>query len=81
MESSAHTASVDSEKIKKNIVAALSEIVPENVSRGDQWIRQRTQPLLTHKQSRKTESLTTQKSSRKLFTELTEGILSVHSTC
>jgi hypothetical protein len=39
MESSAHTASVDSEKIKKNIVAALSEIVPENVSRGDQWIR------------------------------------------
>jgi hypothetical protein len=59
MESSAHTAPVDSETIKKNRVAGLSEIITKNVSRGDQWIRQRTQDLLNHKQSRKTESLTT----------------------
>jgi hypothetical protein len=50
MESSAHAAPVDSETIKKNRVAALSEIITENVSRGDQWIRQRTQDLLNHKQ-------------------------------
>jgi hypothetical protein len=81
MESSAHTAPVHSETIKKNRVAALSEIITENVSRGDHWIRQRTQPLLTHKQSRKTETLTTEKSSQKLFPEMTEGILSSHSTC
>jgi len=81
MESSAHTAPVDSETIKKNRVVALSEIITENVSSGDQWIRQRTQDLLNHKQSRKNESLTTQKSSRKLFPEMTEGILSAHSTC
>jgi hypothetical protein len=61
MESSAHTAPVDSETIKKNRVAALLEIITENVSRGDQWIHQRTQPLLTHKQSRKTESPPSQK--------------------
>jgi len=61
VDSSAHTAHVDKETIKKNIVAALLEIITENVSRGDQWIRQRTQPLLTHKQSRKTESPPSQK--------------------
>ena len=60
-ESSAPTTPVDSETIKKNRVAALSEIITENVSRGDQRIRQRTQPLLTHKQSRKTESPSSQK--------------------
>jgi hypothetical protein len=57
MESSAHTAPIDLETIKKNRVAALSEIVTENVSRGDPWIHHLTQPLLTFKQSRKTESL------------------------
>jgi hypothetical protein len=61
MECSAHTAPVDSETIKKNRVAALSEIVTENVSRGDPWIHHLTQPLLTFKQSRKTESLRIQK--------------------
>jgi hypothetical protein len=50
MESSAHAAPVDSETIKKNRVAAFSEIITENVSRGDQWIRQRTQDLLNHKE-------------------------------
>jgi hypothetical protein len=49
MESSAHTASVDSEKIKKNIVAAHSEITSETASRDDAWNPQRTQHLLTQK--------------------------------
>jgi hypothetical protein len=35
MESSTHTAPVDSGTIKKNRVAPLSEIITENVSRGD----------------------------------------------
>jgi hypothetical protein len=61
MKSSAHTPPVDSETIKKKRVAALSEIITENVSRGDQWIHQRTQPLVTHKKSRKTESPPSQK--------------------
>ena len=34
---------------------------PRAAFTGDEWIRQPTLPLLTHKQSRKTESLTTQK--------------------
>jgi len=61
MDSSAHATPVDSETIKKNRVVALSEILTENVSRGDPWIRQRTQPLLTHQQSRKIESPPSQK--------------------
>jgi hypothetical protein len=61
MDSSAHTAPVDSERVKENWVAAYSEIAPENAFKGDEWIRQPTQPLLTHKQSRKTKSLPTQK--------------------
>jgi len=61
MDSSAHTAPVDSKTIKENWVAAHSEIIIEIVSRADPWIYQCPQPLLTHKQSRKTESLPTQK--------------------
>jgi hypothetical protein len=61
MESSALAAPVDLETIKKNRVVALSEILTENVSRGDPWIRQRTQPLSTHQQSRKIESPPSQK--------------------
>jgi len=52
-----------------------------NFSIADPWIRQPTSPLLTHKQSRKTESLSTQKSSPKLFQELTNGMISTHSPC
>jgi hypothetical protein len=81
MESSAHTAPVDSETIKKSKVAALSEIITEKVSRGDQWIRPRTQPLLTDKQSRKTESPPSQKYPPKLFPAMTEGIVRAHNTC
>jgi hypothetical protein len=81
MESSAQTAPVDSETIKKNRVAAHSEIITQTVSRDDTRNPQRTQHLLTQKMSRKNESLTTQKSSRKLFPEMTQGILSAHSTC
>jgi hypothetical protein len=67
MDSSAHTAAVDSERVKENGVAVHSEIVIKNVSRTDAWIHQRTLPLLTHNESRKTESLPTQKSSPKLL--------------
>jgi hypothetical protein len=35
MDSSAHTAPVDSEIVTENLVAALSEIITENVSRAD----------------------------------------------
>jgi hypothetical protein len=55
-------------------------MAPETAFTGDEWIRDPTKPLLTHKQSRKTESLTTQ-----IVTETVsrddEGILSAHSTC
>jgi len=61
MESSARTTLIEKENIKENCVAAQSEIAPEAAFTGDEWIRQPTQPLLTHKDSRKTESLTTQK--------------------
>jgi len=80
-ESSARTAPVDKEKFKENWVADHSEIAPETVSRDYRRNPQRAQHLLTKKTSRKTESLTTQKLSRKLFTEMTEGILSAHTTC
>jgi hypothetical protein len=75
------TAPVDSENVKENRVADHSEIINEIVSRDDTRNPQRAQHLLTKKTSRKTESLTNQKSSRKLFPEMTEGILSAHSTC
>jgi hypothetical protein len=54
MDSSAHTAPFVSQGIMKNWVAALLEISPEIAFTGDEWIRQPKQPLLTHKQSRKT---------------------------
>jgi hypothetical protein len=53
MDSSAHTAPVDSEIVKENCFVADSKIITETVSRADAWIRQRTQPLLTQKQPRK----------------------------
>jgi hypothetical protein len=42
MDSSAHTAPVDKERVKENGVAAHSEIITETVFRGDQQIRPRT---------------------------------------
>ena len=73
-----YTAHVDSETIKENLVAGLSEIVTENVSRVDAWIHQRTLHLFTQKESRKTESLPTHKSSLKMFPELMHGFISAH---
>ena len=61
MDSSDHTAPVDSQIVKENWVAAHSEIAPETTFRGDAWIGQPTQPLLTQNESRKTKSLPTQK--------------------
>ena len=78
MDSSAHTAPVDSETVKENQVAGLLEIIIKNVLRADAWIHQRTLPLLTQKESRKTESLPTQKSSLKMFPQLTHGFISTH---
>jgi hypothetical protein len=43
---------------------------------GDECISQPTQPLVTHKQSRKTESLPTQKEPSKLFSHVTNGFVS-----
>ena len=78
MDFSAHTAPVDSETVKENQVAGLLEIIIKNVLRADAWIHQRTLPLLTQKESRKTESLPTQKSSLKMFPQLTHGFISTH---
>jgi hypothetical protein len=40
-------APVHSEKVNQNGVGAEWEIVNETTSKGDAWIRQRAQPLLT----------------------------------
>jgi hypothetical protein len=40
-------APVDSQKVNENWVDADWEIVNETTSKGDAWIRQRAQPLLT----------------------------------
>jgi hypothetical protein len=41
--------------------------------------RHPTQPLLTHRHSRKTESLHTQKLAPKLFAKMTDGFLSAQA--
>jgi hypothetical protein len=77
MDSSAHTAPVDSETVKetesvpthKKPPTLLSQVTngfvsplsTQTISRGDPWIRQRTQPVLTQKELRKFESLPTEK--------------------
>jgi hypothetical protein len=61
MDSSAHTAPVDSTTFKENWVATLSEVALQTPFSGAECIRQPTQPLLTHKQSRKIQSLPFQK--------------------
>jgi len=48
MDSSGHTAPVDSKIVKENGVDA-EEIITEIACRANAWIRQRTQPLSTHK--------------------------------
>jgi hypothetical protein len=46
-------APLDSEKVNENWVGGDWEIVNETTSKGDAWIRQRAQPLLTDKKSMK----------------------------
>jgi hypothetical protein len=81
MDSSAHTIPVESKTVKENWVAAHSQIAPETAFRGEAWIPQRTETLLTQKQLRKTESLASKKSSSKMFRELTHGFISAHYPC
>jgi len=80
MDSSAHTAPVDSQIVKENGVDA-EEIITETACRADFWIRQGTRPLFTQKYSRKTESPPPTKSSPKLLSELTLGFVSAHRPC
>ena len=54
---------------------------PQSAFSGDEWIRQPPQPLLTHKESRKTESLPTKKKTLKLLSQVTNGFVSPHSPC
>ena len=49
MDLSTRPTPVDLEKVNENLATTLSEIVNETDSKGDAWIRQRPQPLLTHK--------------------------------
>jgi hypothetical protein len=79
MDSLVPTAPLDSEIVKENREVALSEIDTKNVSRAEACIPQRTLPLFTHKESRKKESLPTQKSSPKLLRDVTHGFVSPHS--
>ena len=81
MDSSSHTTPVDSETVKDSCVAAHSEKAPETAFRANAWIHQRRLPLLTQKESRKTEALPTQKSSPKLLRDVTHGLVSTHSPC
>jgi hypothetical protein len=61
VDSEALAAYVDSEKVK------------ETTSKGDAWIRKSSQPLLTKKKSKKTESVATGKSSPKHLPKVTRG--------
>jgi hypothetical protein len=51
-------------------------MAPETPFTGDKCIRQPTQPLLTHKQSRETESLPTPTKPSKLVSHVTNGFVS-----
>ena len=53
MDSSSHTAAVDSEIVKENYFAAAAELIIETTCRADAWIRQHTEPLLNRNYSRK----------------------------
>jgi len=54
-------------------------MAPETSFTGDECIRQPTQPLLTHEQSRETESLPTPTKPSKLFSEVTNEFVSPYS--
>jgi len=62
-------APVDSEKVNENGVGADWEIVTEKPSKGEAWIRKRSQPLLIKKKS------------TKQLPKMMSGFVSVHSRC
>jgi hypothetical protein len=72
---------VDSEKVHANWVTADSEIITQTSSKGDAWIRKRSQPLLTRISSTKMESVLTQNSSTKHLPQMTPRIVSAPSPC
>jgi hypothetical protein len=47
MDSSTLASLFDSEIVNENGVVAYSELITETLSKGDAWICQRSQPLLT----------------------------------
>jgi len=65
--------------MKENLVAAHSEEALETLFIGDEWIRQSPQPLLTHKQSRKTDWLPSQKWPPKLLSQVTNAFVTPHN--
>jgi len=61
------------------LLAAHSGIAPETAFTGGEWIQRPKQPLVTHKQSRKTDSLPTQKQPSKGFSHVTNVFVSPYS--
>jgi hypothetical protein len=74
-------APVNLENVNKNGVGAEWEIVNETTSKGDAWIRQCAQPLLTKKKSLKTEPLPSLKLLTKLIMKVTRGVVSANRRC
>jgi hypothetical protein len=74
-------APVDSKNVNENGVVGDWEIVKETTSKGDGWIRQRAQPLLTEKLLMKTEPLPSPKLSTKPIPKLTRGFVTTNNTC
>jgi len=56
-------------------------MAPETAFTVDECIRQPTQHILTHKHSRKTESLPAAKKPSKLFSHVMNGFVIPHSPC
>jgi hypothetical protein len=70
-----HMTPFDTEIVNKNWAAADFEIINETASTGDAWIHQRLQHLFTQKNSTKTESVPTRKSSTKHLPKVTRGFV------
>jgi hypothetical protein len=77
--SDALTAPVDSAIVNENYVTVDSEIITKTPFKGDTWIRNSYQPLLTQKKSTKSESKPTRKSSLKHLPKVTRGFRSACS--
>ena len=70
---------VDLETVNENWATTVFDIVNETYSKGDAWIRMWSQPLLTQKNSTKTESVATGKSLSTQVPKVTSGFLSAPS--